>query len=228
MLDVEELIAEYTLAVHDAQAALDSGRWVDAAALTPPPGAFAWSRFPQAWMATYVARAIGAARTGQTARARQDLEQLQVLHETLAANGACDWAAEVEIRQRVAAAWVAYGERRYEAAVQLMRAAAALEDASPTPPRLTPPLALAHEALGELLLARGEPGPALRAFEAALRRHPRRLTALSSAAQAAELGGELTKAQAFYWRLVEAAEQPGDRVKLAQAEAVLANGYLVP
>jgi tetratricopeptide (TPR) repeat protein len=227
-LDVEELIAEYAVAVHAAQAALEEGRWVDAAALTPPPGAFGWSRFPQAWMATYVARAIGAARTGQTARARQDLEQLRVLHETLAANGGCDWAAEVKIRHRVADAWVVYGERQYEEAVQLMHAAAALEDASPTPSLLTPPIALAHEALGEMLLERGEPGPALHAFEAALRRHPRRLNTLSSAAQAAELNGDLTKAQAFYWRLVEAAEQAGDRIKLAQAQASLANGHRAP
>jgi tetratricopeptide (TPR) repeat protein len=228
-LDAEELIAEYTLAVNAAQAALEGDRWVDAAVLTPPPGAFAWSRFPQAWMATYVARAIGAARTGQIARARQDLEQLRWLHATLAANGGCDWANEVEIRHRVAAAWVVYMERRYEEAVQLMRAAAALEDGSPTPPMFTPPIALAHESLGEMLLERGEPGSALHAYAAALRRHPRRLNTLSSAALASELSGDLTTAQAFYSRLVEAAEPvASDSVKLRQAKAFLANGHLEP
>lgn len=53
VLDVEELLAEYTLTVNAAHAALERDRWADAAALTPPPGAFAWSRFPQAWAATY-------------------------------------------------------------------------------------------------------------------------------------------------------------------------------
>ena len=158
-LDVEELIAEYAVAVHAAQAALESGRWADAAALTPPSGAFAWSRFPQAWMATYVARAIGAARTGQTARSRQDLEQLRSLGDTLVANGSCDWAREVLIGHRMATAWVVYMERKYEEAVQLMRSAAAPERARPQPPLLMPPLALAHESLGEMLLERGQPGP---------------------------------------------------------------------
>ncbi|HXH13785.1 MAG TPA: hypothetical protein VNP04_28950 [Alphaproteobacteria bacterium] len=148
VLDVEELLAEYTLAVHAAHAALEHGRWVDAASLTPPPGSFAWSRFPQAWAATYVARAIGAARVGQIARARQDLKQLRLLGDTLLVHGVCDWAQEVVIRHRVAAAWVAYGERQYEAAVQLMRSAADLEDASPGHPMFMPPMALAHESLG--------------------------------------------------------------------------------
>jgi len=226
--DVEELLAEYALAVNAARVALDKGRWADAATLTPPPGAFAWSRFPQAWAATYVARAIGAARTGQTARARQDLEQLRLLHQTLEANGECGWADEVAVRQRVAAAWVVHMERRYEEAVQLMHTAANLEDARTTRPMLTPPIALAHESLGEMLLERGEPAYALQAFENALYRHPCRLNTLSSAALAAELSGDLRKAQAFYLRLVEAAEQAGNHIKLAQAEAFLANGHLEP
>ena len=228
VLDVEELIAEYALAVNAAHAALQRGRWADATALTPPPGAFAWSHFPQAWAATYVARAIGAARMGQTARARQDLEQLRLLGDTLVANGACDWAHEVFIRHRVATAWAVYMERKYEEAAQLMRSAATLEGASTQGPMIMPPIALAHESLGEMLLERGQPGAALHAYEAALHRHPRRLTALYGAAQASELSGDLTKAQAFYVRLVEAAEQAGDRIKLAQAEAYLANGHREP
>jgi tetratricopeptide (TPR) repeat protein len=224
VLDVEELLAEYTLAVNAARAALERGRWADAAALTPPPGSFAWSRFPQAWAATYVARAIGAARLGHTARARQDLEQLRLLGDILLANGACDWAYEVVIRHRVAAAWVVYRERQYEEAVQLMRTAADLEDSSTKYPMLMPPIALAHESLGQMLLERGEPGYALQAFETALRGHPRRLHTLYGAALAAELSGDLTTAQAFYLRLVDAAEQARNRIMLAQAQAFLANG----
>jgi tetratricopeptide (TPR) repeat protein len=119
-------------------------------------------------------------------------------------------------------------ERKYEEAAQLMRSAAALEGACTQGPMIMPPIALAHEALGEMLLERSQAGAALHAYAAALHRHPRRLTALYGAAQASELSGDLTKAQAFYVRLVEAAEQAGDRVKLAQAEAFLASGHREP
>jgi hypothetical protein len=79
-----------------------------------------------------------------------------------------------------------------------------------------------------MLLERGEAGYAVQAFEAALRRHPHRLNTLYRAALAAELSGDLTKAQAFYLQLVTAAELTGDRIKLAQAEAFLANGHREP
>lgn len=109
-----------------------------------------------------------------------------------------------------------------------MRSAAELEDASPTPPLLMPLIALAHESLGEMLLERGERSYALSAFGRALHRHPHRLSALYGAALATELSGDLTTAQAFYLQLVTAAEQARDRIKLAQAQAFLANGHGEP
>ncbi|HXH13786.1 MAG TPA: hypothetical protein VNP04_28955 [Alphaproteobacteria bacterium] len=79
-----------------------------------------------------------------------------------------------------------------------------------------------------MLLERGEPGDAAQAFEAALRRHPHRLNALYGAALASELNDDLTKAYVFYIRLADAAAQAGDRFKLTQAQAFLANGHREP
>jgi tetratricopeptide (TPR) repeat protein len=176
-----------------------------------------------------VARAVGAARLRQAARARQELEQLRLLRHTLLTNGLCDWAYEVAIRHRVAAAWVANTEGNREEAVQLMRSAADLEAAGTKPPMLTPPIALAHESLGELLLEHGEPGHALQAFETSLREYPSRLTALYGAALASELSGDRAKAQAFSRQFVRAAERvTSDSSKLARAKTFLATEHVEP
>jgi hypothetical protein len=112
---------------------------------------------------------------------------------------------------------------------QLMRSAANLEDGSTKHPMLTPPIALAHESLGELLLECGEPGYALQAFETSLRRHPRRLTALYGAALTSELTGDRVKAQALSRQFVEAAERvASDSSELARAKTFLANGHIEP
>jgi tetratricopeptide (TPR) repeat protein len=129
----------------------------------------------------------------------------------------------------VAAAWVANAEGNPEEALQLMRSAADLEAASTKPPMLTPPSALAHESLGELLLEHGKPEYALQAFETALREYPRRLTALYGAALASELSGDRAKAQAFSRQFVRAAERvTSDSSKLARAKTFLATEHVEP
>ena len=65
-------------AIH-ARYALERRRWDEAAQLTLPPGslgAFPWARFRWAEANIHFARAIGAARTGDTASARDDVEKL--------------------------------------------------------------------------------------------------------------------------------------------------------
>ena len=65
-----------------ARYALERRRWDEAAKLTLPPGAlgaFPWQRFRWAEAHIHFARAIGAARTGDTASARQDVEKLAAI-----------------------------------------------------------------------------------------------------------------------------------------------------
>jgi hypothetical protein len=56
--------------------------------------------------------------------------------------------------------------------------------------------------LGEMLLDTRKPGPALEAFEAALKREPSRFWSLNGAGGAAELSGDRAKATAHYAMLV--------------------------
>ncbi len=62
----------------------ERGRWDEAAALAPGlPADVPWDRFPQAEAVTHQARAIGAARAGDPAAARDSLARLEVLRDTL-------------------------------------------------------------------------------------------------------------------------------------------------
>ncbi len=69
-LDVENFPAAYALAASPARYALERGDLGGAAALTLHPKELSWHKFPQAEAVLVFARAVGAARTGNPARAR--------------------------------------------------------------------------------------------------------------------------------------------------------------
>jgi cytochrome c-type biogenesis protein CcmH/NrfG len=88
-------------------------------------------------------------------------------------------------------------------AIELLRAATALEDEIPYeygPPRIVKP---SHELLGELLLAQNDANEARAAFEAALARAPRRTESLLGLARAAERAGDVQAAHEAYATLAE-------------------------
>ena len=220
---VEILTTDAAAAVRTAHEALAQDRWAEAAALTPT-GEIAGSHVPLVWAVTYFARAVGAARIGQTVRARQDLEELWVLRDGLVATRQSDWAAQVELLSQVAVAWVAQREGQPVKAVQHMYAAVDREDARAPHPVMLEMIASAHTLLGEMLLERGEFARAVQVFETALERAPHRGNALYRAAHAAELADDLAKAQGLYAQLLRSTDSTTDDcMKLAQARAFLAN-----
>jgi tetratricopeptide (TPR) repeat protein len=135
-----------------------------------------------------------------------------------------EWAAQVEIQQRVAESWIARAERRHEDALQLMQTAVFVEASHHRPSVMPGPLAPTHELLAELLLERGRLQQAQQAFETQLRLEPNRLNALYGVAHTAELAGDLAKAAGFYEDLLALRpEGASDHVHFAQARAFLAN-----
>jgi tetratricopeptide (TPR) repeat protein len=198
---MEVLTADAVTAVRTAHEVLAQERWTEAAALTPA-GEIAGCHVPLVWAVTYFARAVGAARMGQTVRARQDLEELRLLRNGLVVTRQGDWATHVELLSQVAAAWVAQREGQHTEAVQHLHAAADLEDRRAPHPVMLELIASADELLGEMLLERGECARAVRVFETAIETAPQRGTALYRAARAAELADDLAKARGFYARLL--------------------------
>jgi len=222
-LDVENFPAAYAFAAIPARYALERGRWAEAAVLTLHPRDLAWDRFPQAEAVLTFARGLGAARSGDVAGARKDLDRLQALREAMLATKQNYWAGQAEIQHRVVAAWIALAEGRSQEALELMRAAADLEDSTEKHPVTPGPLAPARELLGEMLLELNDPAQALTAFEASHRVEPNRFRGLYDAARAAELAGQREKARTYYEQLIALSEKSdGERPELKEAKAFLA------
>lgn len=221
---VEDLAGAYAVAAIPARYEIEQSRWAEAAALTPQPLPQGLTQFPQAEAVTIFAQALGAARSGDVEHARQTLGRLEALHHALVLTRQEEWAAQVEIHQRVAAAWIARAECRHGDALQLMQTAVSLEASHHRPSVMPGPLAPTRELLAELLLERGHLQQAQQEFETQLRLEPNRLNALYGAAHTAELAGNLAKAASFYDDLlVLRSEGASDHVHFAQARAFLAN-----
>jgi tetratricopeptide (TPR) repeat protein len=135
-----------------------------------------------------------------------------------------EWAAQVEIQQRIVEAWIARAERRHGDALRLMQTAVFLEASHNRPSVMPGPLAPTRELLAELLLERGHLQQAQQEFETQLHMEPQRLNALYGAAHTAELAGNLTKAASFYEDLLALrSEGAGQETPFAEARAFLAN-----
>jgi len=96
---------------------------------------------------------------------------------------------QVEIQRRAASAWVAQTEGKKDEALQLMRSAADLEDASEKHVAMENRPWPMHDLLGELILETNQPARALDEFEASLKTSRNRLRGLYGAARASELSG---------------------------------------
>ncbi len=224
-VEPENFKVAYAFAAIPARYALERRQWDEAAKLTLPKGtlgAFPWQRFRWAEAHIHFARAIGAARTGDTASARQEVEKLAAIRQALVeVKGDYDWAKQVEIERQVASAWLAHAEGNNEES--LMRAAAELDDAtekhSVTPGAILP----AREQLGELLLELKQPMAALQEFETSLRSAPNRFNGLYGAARAAKLAADQKRAKTYYRKLVALCRQADSiRPEIEEAKAFLA------
>jgi tetratricopeptide (TPR) repeat protein len=218
----EHFVPGFALATIPSRYALERGRWSEAASLTLFGKDFPWGRFPQSEAQLVFARGLGAARSGNAAAARQDLDRLQVLRDALVAAKNGYWAEQVDIQHRVVAAWIARAEGKRDDALALMRAAADREDATEKHPVTPGPLVPARELLGEMLLESNEPAQALKEFEASMRVEPNRFRGLFGAARAAELAGDRTKARTYYSQLVTLGEKAdSERPEIRQAKTFL-------
>ena len=216
----------YAASAIPARYALERRRWDEAAKLSLPPqalGDFPWQRFPWAQSHIYFARAIGAARTGDTASARAEIQKLAKVHDALVeVKGDYDWAKQVEIERLVASAWLVHAEGRPNEALRVMREAADLDDSTEKHPVTPGAILPAREQLGDLLLELKQPTLALKEFETSLLTTPKRFNGVYGAARAARLAKDQTKAKNYYSQLMDQTRQSGgSRPELDEAKAFL-------
>ena len=221
---VQQLPGDYRLSGHTAFAAIpvryaiERGEWAEAARLPVAP-----SVYPQAEAVAWFGRALGAARSGDPARARRDLDELARLRAKLAAADEY-WITQIDIYTQAAEAWIALAEHRPRRAGISMRAAADREDHTEKNVAMENRLSPMRELLGELLLELGKPDEAQREFEASLQTVPNRYRSLAGAARAAGLLRHDEDARVYHERLL-ALTQDADstRPAILAARAYLAN-----
>jgi len=218
-LNIDHFAGAFALAAIPARFALERGQWAEAAVLSPTPADLAWNRFPQAESIVWFARGLGAARSANPARAREDLARIEALRDAMIAAKNPYWAHQSEVQRLAVAGWIARAEGRNEEALSLMRASAAAEETSEKHPVTPGPIKPARELLGDMLIELGQPAEALKEFEASHRVEPNRFQGLYGAARAAELAGDSARARTYYGRLVTLGKDAdADRPEIKQAK----------
>jgi tetratricopeptide (TPR) repeat protein len=206
----------YAAAAIPARYAIERGDWNAAMKLKRPQTSSIIQRHSPRF-----ARALGAARGGNPTIAQQEVEELARLRDALKAAKDQYWATEVEVSRLAASAWTALALGKRDEALELMRSVAAIEDKNEkhivTPGRLVP----ARELLGQMLLELKRPAEALKEFEVSQTREPNRFHGFAGAAEAAMQSGDVSKAKAYYTRLIELTDKGEPRPELDRAEAVL-------
>jgi len=212
------ILAVYTaFAAIPARYAIERGAWAEAQALQVRP------TYPAADAITYFARAMGAARNGDVASARTNIEQLGALEEALQKSKDDYWAEQARIQRLAAEAWVASAEGKKDDALEEMRAAADREDACEKHVAMENRLWPMRELLGELFLGLNDPAQALKEFEASFQAAPNRFRGFYGAAKTAERLGDQERARVYYEKLITLCSQADtERPELTEAKGFLA------
>jgi len=210
----------YATAAMPARYVVETHRWAEAAKLEVPSGS-PGGKLSWAEATTYYGRALGCAHTGDIEGARQAIQKLEADRDTLTQLQETYWSGKVEIQRREAAGMLASAQGKKEEALDLLRSAADMEDASEKHSVTPGPILPARELLGEFLLTTDKPADALVAFESTLQRSPNRFNALYGAARAAQNAGQREKARQYYSALVEVSDPVSPRPELRTAKSYL-------
>ncbi|MFI5125081.1 MAG: hypothetical protein ACHQDF_07140 [Chitinophagales bacterium] len=211
----------YAFAAIPARYLLENKMWKDAAGLEIHPAAFPWDKFPWQKAIIHFARLMGSVHTGEVDSARAELVKLKFLHDVVAEQKDTYKANQIEIQIKAAEAWMLFKERKNNEALELMNAAADMEDATQKSPVTPGEVIPARELLGDMLLQMGYAEKALEAYQEDLRRHPNRFNGLYGAGSAAEKSGDTGKA-GFYYQQLSAISAPGS----ARSELAIAKLFL--
>jgi tetratricopeptide (TPR) repeat protein len=114
--------------------------------------------------------------------------------------------------------WAAFAEGHSEAALQLMRDSADLQDKVGQGETDIP----AREMLGDMLLELGQPRQALIEYQRALALSPNRFNGIYHAGMAAEAAGDAAQARSYYTALLKST---GNGVHSARPEFEHAKAY---
>jgi hypothetical protein len=212
---IEHFGSAYAYAAMPARIALERGDWKGAARLEldPAAGSYPWDRYPQAEAVNAFARGLGAARGGDAAGAMKEHARLIRLRDVAKERKLGYWAEQIEIQADLVRGLAVIAEGKRDEGIELVKAAAAREDATEKHVVTPGPLLPAREIYAELLLESKKASDALREFEAVLAKEPNRYRALLGASKAARMAERDAKTMMAY------AAQIKEQTKEADAKA---------
>ncbi len=199
--DAARYAGGYATAAIPARYWIERQQWGAAATLPVPPQTSSGDAYASTQATLYFARALGASRLGDIKAAQAAMQPLLSLRDALAQSADGD-AALVNVQLKIVSAWIKWADGDHDAAVQEMRTAAAMEDATEKSPVSPGSIAPAPEMLGDMLLLAKQPKLALTAYESALKSTPGRLRAEYGAAVSAQEAGLRPAAERHYRRLL--------------------------
>ncbi|HTD69638.1 MAG TPA: hypothetical protein VK647_04230, partial [Gemmatimonadales bacterium] len=218
VLSSDALVTNYNRAAMEARVPLERGDWAAAAGL--PVRAAGQGGIAEAL--GHFTRGLGAARSGDTVRARIEIAALATIEAALGGQPGYNWSRVVGNEKQAVTAWVLLAAGDTAAALREATAAADREDVTAKHPVTPGELLPARELEGDLLLALGRYASARTAYEATLRLEPGRPRSLFGVARAAGLAGDVAAARTGY-RAYLARMQQGDG---ARRELEIARGAL--
>jgi hypothetical protein len=195
-----EFSGAYALAAIPTRYVFERNDW-EAAAQLKIPDIPHWQSFPFMEALIEYGHALGRARTGDLAGARNAIARMQQLRDATKDAKFDYFKRHLDLQMQSASAWIAHREGKNDEASEILRKAADAEDVlgkHPVSPGAFIPI---REQLGTLFLELKRPKDAQLAFEAALKIYPKRFRALYGAAQAADLNADKEKARAYYTQL---------------------------
>jgi tetratricopeptide (TPR) repeat protein len=199
-------------ALLEARNAVELHRWKEAASLKVPEVRELWQD------TTYWARAIGAARSGDIAGAKKDVEKLTkivALRDEHNRNEGYVVKPEKAADLREAEAWLAFAEGKSQDAIAELSAAAEREEKEGAESVRMP----AREMLADLYSEMQKPTEALAMYNIALNYSPNRFDALYGAGLAARADGDTTASQNYFAKLSVIADPMADRPELVEFKA---------
>lgn len=180
-----DFVSAYGLAAAQARYYLEQYKWEEAADLQAGvPDILDWERVPAATALFHYARGIGAARSGDTRKAEQELAKIDDAVARLRESGDHYWAGMTDALSMAVEAWMRYERGNREYALSLLADAADLEESMDKHPVTPGEIFPVRELYAEMLLLEGQVSEAADAFERSLERTPNRRNALLGIEQA--------------------------------------------
>ena len=199
----------------EARNALELHRWKEAAELKVPDIKLL------SLDTTYWVRAIGAARSGDVAGAKKDVEKLTeivALRDEHSRSEGYKVSKEKATDLREAEAWLLFAQGKRDEAIAELTAAAEREAKDGAEHTRVP----AREMFGDMYAEMKKPAEALAAYELSLKDSPNRFDSLYGAGLVARANGDTAGAQSYFAKLEAIAGPAADRPELAEAKTYLA------